>query len=150
MFEDLKCPYCNADYTPTDKIGDAKPVAMTTTCCNRVVMAQIFTEPLILVVPASAEIMREQGIQGNVSPVAGMKIQDDSRPHSRWTFVATDGLGYYVRIIPNFFDIESLGRPWGLALMQRFNSHFEAHKFADSVDEFFEAMVAALLPPGQS
>lgn len=72
------------------------------------------------------------------------KRRDQMRPESKWTIVGTEnGHEYFVRFAPNFVDLESLGRPWGLAMMNIYTDYDEAHRFADSIDEFMDAVFAA-------
>lgn len=73
-----------------------------------------------------------------------MAFKHNLRPDSKWTIVCTEnGMDYYVRLTPDFVDLESLGRPWGLAFGNLYKDVAEAHKFADSIDLFMDAVLAA-------
>ena len=68
-----------------------------------------------------------------------------AKRESKWTTVYWDidsGKPFaYVRITPEFLDLESLGFPHGLALANKFETEEQAVKYADTVDFFFEALV---------
>lgn len=73
-----------------------------------------------------------------------MGLKHNLRPDSKWTIVATEnGYEFYVRLVPEFVNLESLGRPWGLAFGNIYEDVDEAHKFADSIDLFMDAVAAA-------
>lgn len=72
------------------------------------------------------------------------KRRDQMRPESKWTIVGTEtGRQFFVRFAPKNVDLEELGRPWGLALNNMYDDYEEAHRFADSVDLFMDAIFAA-------
>lgn len=74
------------------------------------------------------------------------KRRDQMRPDSKWTIVGTENCQqYFVRLAPHCVDLESLGRPWGLAFGNLYDDYDEAHRFADSVDEFMDAVFASLM-----
>lgn len=69
---------------------------------------------------------------------------DQMRPESKWTIVGTEtGRTWFVRLAPHFVNLEALGRPWGLAFGNIYEDYDEAHHFADSIDEFMDAVFAA-------
>ncbi|MEG0868230.1 MAG: hypothetical protein RSG77_14365, partial [Hafnia sp.] len=76
--------------------------------------------------------------EGDISKVPGMPKLDHSRPNSKWTFVALSGYEWHVRVCPKDIDNQALGRPAGLSFATTFTSPYEAHRFADSIDEYLD------------
>lgn len=75
-----------------------------------------------------------------------MTRRSDLRPESKWTMVGTEtGRQFFVRLRPNCVDLEELGRPWGLCFMNLYDDKDEAHRFADSIDLFMDAVEKGIL-----
>ena len=69
------------------------------------------------------------------------------RPESKWTIIGTEtGRQFFVRLAPDCLNLEDLGRPWGLAFNNMYDDYEEAHRFADSIDLFMDAIIAAQVP----
>lgn len=135
----IRCPYCN---TPLKEYAEP---TFTTPCCNRVAKAYMETVPELHVTTIGKYTAEVMGVTGDVSKLQDMPRLLHSRPESKWTRVYWDRGFYFVRLIPNMLDLEEAGRPWGLALATRYNSPYEAHKFADSVDQFFDLLESTIL-----
>ncbi len=72
------------------------------------------------------------------------KRRHQMRPESKWTVVGTEtGRTFFVRLAPDFVNLEALGRPWGLSFHNVYEDYEEAHRYADSIDEFMDAVFAA-------
>ena len=73
---------------------------------------------------------------------------------SRWTQVYWDAdddgkLFAYIRLTPDFMDLEDTGFPHGISISgNRFTTEKAANAAADLYDKFFEAMLAELLEEG--
>lgn len=66
------------------------------------------------------------------------------RPESKWTRIGTEtGRTFFVRLAPDCVELEALGRPWGFAFNNMYDDYEEAHRFADSIDLFMDAVFAS-------
>lgn len=79
------------------------------------------------------------------------KKLDQMRPHSKWTIVGTENCQeWFVRLAPDCVDLQELGRPWGLAFGNLYTDVNEAHRFADSIDQFMDAVLEAHVAEAQN
>lgn len=138
----ITCPYCNA---PPKDLFHELPIppeaGFTTKCCNRLVVSYLNTETCqTLIFRPTRSYAERKGYEGDTSSVFSTLLENQ-RPTSKFTWVFQEGLVYGVRLVPKFMDLEKAGRAWGLGLGQMFTSQIEAHRFANSVDEFMMQMI---------
>lgn len=143
----VTCPYCNAK--PKDMFREwpiPLETALITKCCNRLVVSYPNMETCqTLIFRPTLSYVNEKGYEGEVTDVLCARL-DHGRPRSKFTWVFQEGYTYVVRLIPKFMNLEKAGRNWGLGMAQQFTSPFEAHRFADSVDEFMLQMIREFRP----
>jgi hypothetical protein len=140
----ITCPYCNES---ADKLlasgghlaGKLNEAGFITNCCNRWVGVYLNANGETGVFRPSKQTVDRLDIEVDISNVLPRK--ESQRPDSKFTWIFQEGFCYVVRLVPKFMDLEEQGRPWGLGLAQTFTSEHEAHRFADSVDAFFLAMI---------
>lgn len=143
MPDELLCPYCN------HILQNFTLPHFTSECCNRIVSASEVTEYKLSFSRVSDIQKKNLGLEGDNSRPPGVPIYEGSRPHSKWTWVFVDMSFFYVRLIPKAISIEDNNREWGLALATQFTSVIEAHRFADSVDLFMDAIEKGILEKAQ-
>lgn len=138
----ITCPYCNA--SPKDifhELPIPPEAALITKCCNRLVVSYLNTETCqTLIFRPTRSYAERKGYEGDTSSVFNA-VLENQRPASKFTWVFQEGFTFGVRLVPKFMDLEIIGRNWGLGMAQQFTSPFEAHRFADSVDEFMLQMI---------
>ena len=70
------------------------------------------------------------------------------RRQSRWTAIYWDAhngvLKPYIRLVPDFMELERAGASHGLSFGQFYDNEAEAVKQADFYDKFFDALATAL------
>jgi hypothetical protein len=132
---DYNCPYCN-EIIDEEIIAEPGFVAP---CCSRLVGAKAGVIGAASLFRPVAYYVEANKLDGDTSKVSTMPKVESGRPDSRWTTVYFDRGFHYVRFTPHT-DLKALGRPHGLALATTYTSEFEAHRFADSVDDFMDAL----------
>jgi len=135
---DYNCPYCNE---LIDEATILEP-GFIASCCSRLVGAKAGVIGATSLFRPVAHWVEAHQLDGDISKIPTMPKVQSGRPDSRWTTVYCDHGFHYVRFTPPA-DLSALGRPHGLALATTFTSEYEAHRFADSIDEFMDALEAS-------
>jgi hypothetical protein len=135
----LKCPYCN------EKLESYSTPAFTAPCCGKLVGARE-RAPIVdvMVFRPLKDYMQQHGLQGDNTKIPGTVRLKASRLESRWTMVYFDS-DFYVRLTPKFMELEKAGFSHGISLGTKFSTEADAHRFADTLDKFFDAMAATIL-----
>lgn len=134
----LKCPYCN------EKLESYAVPAFTAPCCGKLVAAREREMPVdVMVFIPVDHYMHEHGLKGDTTKIPGTVRLDPSRRDSLWTMVYFES-DYYVRLTPKFMELEKAGFSHGVAISSRFSTQADAHRFADTLDKFFDAMAKTM------
>lgn len=137
---DLNCPYCNSIISFDSDFSANSEGVETTPCCSRTIVVWRKLEPTITLGAPVKSYLQNKGVEGDISRVPDMPKLDHMRSHSRWTVVVSTGGQWFVKLAPKHVELEKLGRPWGISLANTYSSPFEAHRFADSIDQFLDAV----------
>lgn len=130
----LKCPYCN------EKLQSYAVPGFTAPCCGKLVAARERVKPVdVMVFIPFNHYMHEHGLEGDNTKIPGTVRLDQFRRDSLWTMVYFDS-DFYVRLTPKFMELEKAGFSHGISLGTKFSSEVDAHRFADTLDKFFDAM----------
>lgn len=139
------CPYCNAEMKFELHSEVFREEFKVTACCGRTIKVIRELVPVTNIVAPAKHVLEKAGVEGDISPVEGMKWRGSSRRESRWTSVYCSGFHYYVRLVPAYAELEHIGWPHGISLADSFSSEFAAHIHADRIDQFMDNVFAAFL-----
>lgn len=137
---DLNCPYCNSIISFDSDFSANSEGVETTPCCARTIVVRRKFEPTITLGTPVKSYLQSKGVEGNISRVSDMPKLDHMRSHSQWTVVVNTGCQWFVKLAPKHVELEKLGRPLGISFANTYSSPFEAHRFADSIDQFLDAV----------
>lgn len=135
------CPHCRSDLkiqNPTTGISNLEDRVVRTDCCNKFVVVHPSIDFRFTVrIPHEGDT-KEYGLDPEDCKGPKLPRLNQMRPDSKWTHVGYDGCVWFVRFAPKNMDCAAMGRPWGLMFGTPCATAEEAHRFADSIDEFMD------------